>query len=321
MARVADGAGARFICPGDSEWCSSLDDLEIVEHDAKERRGGSPFGLWVRGDAELVTVAHRCIAVVGSRASTAYGEHVAAALGCDAAGRGFTVVTGGAYGIDAAAHRAALARPAPTVAVLAGGIDVLSPAGHVRMLEHTCEAGLLVSEAAPGSHPTKSRFLVRNRLIAALSGGTVVVEAALRSGALNTARWALELGRAVMGVPGPVTSMASAGVHELLRQPATLLVTDAREVIEHVSPLGEGLAPRKSGVVRPLDLLSPLSRQVLDATPRSGPAQAEALARLTGLSTVLVEAQLDDLAAAGFVTQRLDGWVLARPAGASRGGR
>jgi DNA processing protein len=115
--------------------------------------------------------------------------------------------------------------------------------------------------------------------------------------------------------------MASAGVHELLRQPATLLVTDAREVIEHVSPLGEGLAPRKSGVVRPLDLLSPLSRQVLDATPRSGPAQAEALARLTGLSTVLVEAQLDDLAAAGFVTQRLDGWVLARPAGASRGGR
>ena len=188
MARVADGAGARFICPGDSEWCSSLDDLEIVEHDAKERRGGSPFGLWVRGDAELVTVAQRCIAVVGSRASTAYGEHVAAALGCDAAGRGFTVVTGGAYGIDAAAHRAALARPAPTVAVLAGGIDVLSPAGHVRMLEHTCKAGLLVSEAAPGSHPTKSRFLVRNRLIAALSQGTVVVEAALRSGALNTAR-------------------------------------------------------------------------------------------------------------------------------------
>lgn len=313
MARAADGVGARFVCPGDPEWCSSLDDLEILEQDARERRGGAPFGVWIRGNADLATVARRCIAVVGSRASTAYGEHVAAALGCDVAERGFTVVTGGAYGIDAAAHRAALVRPAPTVAVLAGGIDMLSPAGHARMLERTCEEGLLVSEAAPGSHPTKSRFLVRNRLIAALSQGTVVVEAALRSGALNTARWGLELGRAVMGVPGPVTSMASGGVHELLRQPATLLVTDAREVIEHVSPLGEGLAPRKSGVVRPLDLLGTLSRQVLDATPKSGPVPAEAIARLTGLSTVQVVEQLDILADAGFVTQRLDGWVLARP--------
>jgi DNA processing protein len=208
IGAAAAAVGARFVCPGDDEWPLGLDDLAQLEGESGERRGGAPFGLWLRGNGSLASLSRRCVAVVGSRAATAYGEHVATTIAFDAAGQGFTTVSGGAYGIDAAVHRATLAGQSATIAILAGGIDRLYPAGNIRMLEHVTERGLLVSEAAPGSTPTKSRFLVRNRLIAALSQGTLVVEAALRSGALNTARWAMDLGRAVMGVPGPVTSMA-----------------------------------------------------------------------------------------------------------------
>jgi DNA processing protein len=313
VARAAQEVSGRFVCPGDPEWQPALDDLQNLEGQPGDRRGGAPFGLWVRGGGHLAEVSLRCVAVVGSRGSTAYGEHVAAGIAFDAAERGFTIVSGGAYGIDAAAHRAALSGPAPTIAVLAGGIDNLYPVGNAKLLEQVSTSGLLVSEAAPGYTPSKSRFLVRNRLIAALSQGTVVVEAALRSGALNTARWALDLGRGVMGVPGPVTSKASAGVHELLRQPGTLLVTDALEVIEHVSPVGEGLAPRKSGVVRPMDLLARGSRLVLDHTPTSVPATVQAIAQDACLTAADVRSHLSTLQAAGLVVQRCDGWMLATP--------
>jgi DNA processing protein len=197
--------------------------------------------------------------------------------------------------------------------VLAGGIDNLYPVGNTKLLEQVCTSGLLVSEAAPGCAPSKSRFLVRNRLIAALGQGTVVVEAALRSGALNTARWALDLGREVMGVPGPVTSRASGGVHELLRQPGTLLVTDALEMIEHVSPVGEGLAPRKSGIVRQLDLFAQGGRLVLDHTPKQIPARAESIARSAGLTAAEARSHLSTLQGAGLVVERPDGWMLAPP--------
>lgn len=201
IARAADAVGARFACPGDADWDPALEDLRRLEDERGDRRGGAPFGLWLRGGGSLCELSRRCVAIVGSRASTAYGEHVAASLAFDSAERGFTVLSGGAYGIDAAAHRAVLARESYTIAVLAGGINRLYPAGNARLLKQVSERGLLVSEAAPGCTPTKSRFLVRNRLIAALSQGTVVVEAALRSGALNTARWALDLARGVMGGP------------------------------------------------------------------------------------------------------------------------
>jgi DNA processing protein len=199
------------------------------------------------------------------------------------------------------------------VAVLAGGVDNLYPAGNSTLLGEVAVHGLLVSEAPPGCVPSRSRFLVRNRLIAALSQGTVVVEAALRSGALNTARWALDLGRGVMGVPGPVTSRTSAGVHELLRQPGTLLITDALEMIEHVSPAGVGLAPRKSGRVRSVDNLEGVSRRVLDATPKLSGAAAESIALHAGVQPGEAGRHLARLRDAGLVTERADGWVLAPP--------
>jgi DNA processing protein len=313
VARDAETASGRFVCPGDAEWEPALDDLERLEDEAGDRRGGAPFGLWVRGDGHLSELTRRCVAIVGSRGSTAYGEHVASGLAFDAAERRFTIVSGGAYGIDAAAHRAVVARTSPTIAVLAGGIDDLYPTGNATLLEEICRMGVLVSEAAPGCKPSRSRFLVRNRLIAALSQGTVVVEAALRSGALNTARWALDLGRGVMGVPGPVTSRVSTGVHELLRQPGTLLITDALEMIEHVSPAGVGLAPRKSGIVRQMDLFAPGSRLVLDHTPKAAPAPIQTIARAAGLTAEDVRSHLTTLQGAGLVVERPDGWTLAPP--------
>ena len=256
MLRAAERVSATYLIPGDEAWPVELADLAVLESATGDRRAGEPFGLWVRGPLALTGLPSTAVAIVGARASTEYGDHVAGALaaGCSAHDR--AVISGGAYGIDAAAHRGALAGDGPTVAVLASGIDRLYPTGHRGLLDEVAVAGLLVSEAAPGCAPSRSRFLVRNRLIAALSGGTVVVEAALRSGSLNTARWARDIGRVVMGVPGPVTSMMSAGVHELLRQPEGVLVTDVDEVLELLSPIGCGLAPPKQGPVVAWDGLS-----------------------------------------------------------------
>jgi DNA processing protein len=169
------------------------------------------------------------------------------------------------------------------------------------MLRRILERGCLVSESAPGCAPSKSRFLVRNRLIAALTRGTVVVEAAVRSGSLNTARWARDLDRVVMGVPGPVTSAASAGVHELLRSETALLVTAADEVVEHLSPIGTGLAARRQEPARPRDRLGPRARQVLDAVPRVQSASTTSIARTAGLPPAEVEPCLQRL--------RDDRWV------------
>jgi DNA processing protein len=275
------------------------------------RRAAAPFGLWVRGDLSLEDVGRRSVSIVGARASSAYGEHMAGELAATCGARGLAVVSGGAYGIDAAAHRGALVAPAPTVAVLAGGIDRLYPAGNTSLLRTIAREGAVIAEAAPGCIPTKSRFLVRNRIIAALSLGTVVVEAALRSGALSTARWARDLDRQVMGVPGPVTSMTSAGVHELLRQPGSVLVTDADEVIEQISPIGEGLAARKSGTTTVRDGLDVLARLVLDAVPRFTAAEAESIATVAGLPMAETARCLEQLAAAGLVEGGQDGvWRL-----------
>lgn len=237
LLEIAARVGARFVVPGDVEWPLSLDQLSVFESGPADRRAGAPLGLWVRGAPVLAATCATSVAVVGARAASEYGLHVAGDLGGGCAQQGVAVVSGAAYGIDAAAHRGALAVGGRTVAVVAGGVDVSSPAGLAALLAQIAADGLVVSEAAPGSPPSRSRFLVRNRLIAALSQGTVVVEAALRSGALSTARWARDLHRVVMGVPGPVTSMLSAGVHELLRQPETNLVARPSDVLELVAPL------------------------------------------------------------------------------------
>lgn len=310
MRRIADRVAARFLVPGDAEWPGVLTDLRGVESNLGDRRGGEPFGLWVRGPLLLSAVTPGAVSIVGARASTTYGDHVAGALGAGCAAQKHVVVSGGAYGIDAAAHRGALAVEGRTVAVLASGIDRLYPVGHGGLLDEVAATGLLVSEAAPGCSPSRSRFLVRNRLIAALTEGTVIVEAALRSGSLNTARWARDLGRVLMGVPGPVTSMLSAGVHEMLRQPESVLVTDADEVLEMVSPIGTALAPVKQGTVSPRDGLDEASRRLLDAVPKVAAAPIGSIATLAGMAPSQALGNLGELCRQGLVLRVSQGWRL-----------
>jgi DNA processing protein len=307
---AASRVDARYLVPDDHEWPLELTDLRWLETAAGERRAGEPFGLWVRGRVRLSDVASRAVAIVGARAATPYGEHVSGALAGGCATHGLVVVSGGAYGIDAAAHRGALAVDRPTVAVLASGIDRLYPVAHGGLLREIADQGLLVSEAAPGCPPSRSRFLVRNRLIAALTRGTVVVEAALRSGSLNTARWARDLGRLLMGVPGPVTSMMSGGVHEMLRQPDSVLVTDAEEVIDLVAPIGAAPAPDKHGPVAERDMLDADLRRVLDATPVVAAAPTGSIATMAGLAPSQAVALLGRLADLGLVLRVGNGWRL-----------
>ncbi len=239
----ARASGVRYLVPGDTEWPGSLADLDTCEV-AEPVQGcrGAPLGLWVRGPHDLRGLA-RSVAVVGSRSATAYGDQVAADIAAGCAGAGVPVVSGAAFGIDVAAHRGALAGGGATVAVLACGVDRVYPKAHAGLLEHLAATAAVVSESPPGAQPLRHRFLARNRLIAALTTGTVVVEAAFRSGALNTANWARQILRPVMAVPGPVTSPASQGTHELVRNQGAVLVTSAAHVLEVVSPAGERLVP------------------------------------------------------------------------------
>ncbi|MEU9915806.1 DNA-processing protein DprA [Streptomyces sp. NPDC051001] len=300
--RIAGDCGVRFVCPGDAEWPGQLDDLG----DAR------PLGLWVRGAPSLRMWALRSVAVVGARACTEYGAHMAATLACGLAERGWVVVSGGAYGVDGAAHRGALGAGGATVAVLACGVDRPYPPGHTELITRIAEQGLVVGELPPGDHPTPSRFVLRNRVIAALTRGTVVVEAAYRSGSLVTARAAQRLGRHTMGVPGPATSALSAGVHELLRGDA-VLVTDAEEVVELVGDMGE-LAPDRRGPVLPRDLLAPGARRVLAALPSRGAATAAQVG--SGAQTTRDDAiaRLYELRSLGYVERHGDGWKLTRQA-------
>ncbi|MEU6891280.1 DNA-processing protein DprA [Streptomyces sp. NPDC046557] len=315
LAEAAE-AGVRFLCPGSARWPTQLDDLG----DAR------PVGLWLRGGADLRTWALRSVAVVGARACTPYGAHMAQTLAAGLAERGWVVVSGAAYGIDGAAHRGALASGGATVAVLACGADVAYPRGHAGLLGRIAGQGLVLGELPPGSHPTPSRFVLRNRVIAALTRGTVVVEAAVRSGSLVTARRARELGRLTMGVPGPATSGLSAGVHELLRGEA-VLVTDAAEVIELVGGMGE-LAPERRGPVLPRDLLDPAAARVLEALPAGRPAGVEEVSLAAGTGTDEVIGRLYELHSLGFVERQGDDWQLTargprggtRTGGARRGG-
>ncbi|MFJ6794094.1 DNA-processing protein DprA [Streptomyces sp. NPDC091268] len=309
LAAAAE-AGCRFVCPGTAQWPTQLDDLG----DAR------PVGLWLRGRPDLRTWALRSVALVGARACTPYGAHMAQTLAAGLSERGWVVVSGAAYGIDAAAHRGALASGGATAAVLACGVEVAYPRGHWELLGRIAAQGLVIGELPPGSHPTPSRFVLRNRVIAALTRGTVVVEAAHRSGSLVTARRARELGRFTMGVPGPATSGLSAGVHELLRGEA-VLVTDADEVIELVGSMGE-LAPARCGPVLARDLLDRDTRRVLEALPAGRPADLGDIALAAGAGTDEVIARLYELHSLGFVERLGDRWQLTRqsPGGGTRTG-
>ncbi|MFF5918914.1 DNA-processing protein DprA [Streptomyces flavochromogenes] len=297
LATIHDLDG-RFLVPGDTEWPRQLDDLA----DAR------PLGLWVRGPADLRTWALRSVALVGARACTPYGAHTAADLATDLARKGWVVVSGAAYGIDGAAHRGALAAGGATVAVLACGVDTPYPRGHDQLIRRIAEQGLVVGELPPESHPTPSRFILRNRVIAALTRGTVVIEAQHRSGSLVTARAAARLGRHTMGIPGPVTSALSAGVHELLRGDAAL-VTDADEIVELVGDMGQ-LAPARRGPVLPRDLLAPAAAHILEAIPARGPTPATVIARRAGTTPDDTLARLYELHSLGFVERHGEGWQL-----------
>lgn len=299
---TARRTGARFVIPGDPEWPAQLDDLG----DAR------PLGLWVRGTPDLRLWALRSVAVVGARACTEYGAHMAAELAGDLAEQGWIVVSGGAYGVDAAAHRGALGATGATIAVLACGVDRAYPQGHAELITRIARQGLVVGELPPGEHPTPSRFVLRNRVIAALTRGTVVVEAACRSGSLATARAAERLGRHTMGVPGPATSARSAGVHALLRSGATL-VTNAAEVIELVGAIGD-LAPERPAPVLPLDLLGPDTRRVLEALPARRVARVTEVARGAQTTPDDALARLYELRSLGYAERLDDGWRITRQA-------
>jgi DNA processing protein len=299
--------GIRFVIPGDDEWPASLDDLAGAG--VLHARGEVPVGLWVRGPYRLDRLG-TAVAVVGSRSSTQYGDHVAGEIAAVLGAAGRPVVSGAAYGVDYAAHRGAVAAGAPTVAVLACGVDRAYPLGHRQMLDHLAERHAVVSEAPPGSAPFRIRFLSRNRIIAALTRGTVVVEAAIRSGALNTASWADQLHRTVMGVPGPVSSAASEGVHELIRAGAATLVTRGEDVLELLGASGDDLAEVARAPAGPRDRLSVRARQVLDAVPVSSPAPTASVAVVAGLGAEEVERLLGGLAADGHVERLPAGWRL-----------
>ncbi|GAB3579060.1 DNA-processing protein DprA [Calidifontibacter terrae] len=291
MGRLIRAHRIRVVIPGDAEWPAGFADLDAP-----------PWCLWVRGAGRLDGLMGRSVAVVGSRASTAYGTTVARELGHDLTQAGWTVVSGAAYGIDAAAHEGALAAGRPTVAVLACGVDRAYPSGHRDLLDRIRVDGVVVSELAPAMTAMKQRFLSRNRLIAAMTAGTVVVEAGLRSGSLNTARHAGDLARPVAAVPGSVMSVTSAGTNELIRKGATL-VTDAAEVLELVAPMGQQLLMPLRAPELPLDLASEEARRTRDAFPAVREVSVDTLVRVAGLTPGEVFGALGELAALGLVEQ------------------
>jgi DNA processing protein len=312
-------SGIRIVCPGDPEWPGQLADLGDDQ----------PYALWLRGNADLRFSCLRSVAIVGSRAATAYGSYVAAEFAASVAARGLAVVSGGAFGVDAAAHRGALAADGVTVAVLACGVNVPYPTAHAELFDAISAQGVLVSEWPPGQHVSRLRFLIRNRMIAALATGTLVVEAGQRSGAVNTARYARDLRRRLMVVPGPITSDLSAGCHQVIREWQGTLVTSAAEVIEDLSPVGEPVpgappaagpgtaarlpASRQGPLVVPRDLLDLESARVLDAMPRRGGVGTVRVAQRAGLAPATTATLLGRLATGGFVERCDDGWRLRRP--------
>lgn len=308
----AEAAGLRWVVPGDDEWPEPLGDLDHVE--PLGGTAGAPLGLWVRGTARLDEALSAAVSIVGARAATTYGLGLAGEIAAGLSDAGATVVSGAAFGIDAAAHRGALAARGTTVAVLAGGADVPYPRAHVSLLDLVAADGAVVSEQPPGQVAIRARFLTRNRVIAALAGGTVVVEAAARSGSLNTLHWADRLGRTTMGTPGPVTSQMSEGVHLAIRSGEAELVTDAADVLESLGGIGAEPAPEAVRRTTAYDRLGPDAARTLDGLSWSERLTADQVAQRAGLAGCQVHEHLDALVEAGYAERLGDGWTLVRRA-------
>jgi DNA processing protein len=308
--------GAVLLTPDDPAWPRGIDALGVH----------APLGLWVRGRRGALASGSPSIALVGARAATGYGEHVAMEASAGLVDRGFTVVSGGAYGIDGMAHRAALASDGTTVAFLAGGVDRFYPLGHESLLARIVQTGVVVSELPCGAAPTKWRFLQRNRLIAAASEATVVLEAGIRSGSLNTAGHAAALGRPLGAVPGPVTSPASAGCHRLLREFDAVCVVDADQMAELAGGArGDDLGRRSShwaaqnggraledGHASGTAADDPTGVRTLDALSSRVPRDVADVARRAGLSVPETMSALGRFEAEGVVERRPSGWLRRR---------
>ncbi|RKQ36577.1 DNA-protecting protein DprA [Kocuria tytonis] len=305
-ARHAEQLGAWTVVPEDPDWPSSLADLGLQQ----------PIVMWGRGDRARLADLRRSVAVVGSRNASAYGAAVTRGIARELTAAGWCVVSGGAYGIDAVAHTAALQtgpEPGATAAVLACGVDRFYPAANAELLGRICERGLVLSEVPLGCAPTRYRFLQRNRIIAALTGATVVTEAAWRSGALNTARHAAALSREVAAVPGDVLVGGSAGCHRLIRDDHAVLVSNGGEVLELVEPLGNEATVElrdaaQRAVRRPHDALDPVLLRVFDALPLHGDADPTQVCRVSGLSPSEVLTGLATLRERGLAVDSLLGW-------------
>jgi DNA processing protein len=296
--RAAVNHSVKLVLPTDAAWPPGMDDLG--PH--------APIALWLRGNQSTLARANPGIALVGARAATGYGEHVTMEASAGLVDRGYTIVSGAAYGIDGMAHRAALASDGQTIAFLAGGVDRFYPSGHDALLTRIVETGAVVSELPCGSPPTKWRFLQRNRLIAAASQATIVLEAGWRSGSLNTAGHAATLGRPIGAVPGPVTSAASVGCHRLIREFDAILVTNAAEMAE-LAPLdsaaGEAEAVAGAGSQSGGATLT----RVIDALSARSPRSTEDVAARAGLSVADVQGQLGTLQVMGGVVESERGWT------------
>jgi DNA processing protein len=327
--RLADllSPGMRRIIPSDPEWPGGLQTLGDDQ----------PYALWLRGTvSDLAKLSRRAVAIVGARAASAYGSYVAADLAASMAARGWTVISGAAYGVDGSAHRGAIGAGGMTLAVMACGVDRPYPAGHKDLLDTVAGSGAVISEWPPGCPVARTRFLVRNRVIAALSAGTVIVEAGRRSGALNTARHARDLGRKLMAVPGPVTSELSAGCHSIIRDWGATLVTCADDVLEILSTVraeadgGAGAARDRAGIPPDVpaatsprdapsredlirDRLDLEAATVLDALPARGGRPVLDIAARAGLDPSVVLAKLGVLAVYGLAERTDRGWRCCRP--------
>ncbi|MET8799776.1 DNA-processing protein DprA [Nocardia sp. NPDC004568] len=297
-------SGGRLITPDDAEWPAwrMLGLAQLTP--GRDPDGAVPLVFWVRGGRDLSELTERAVAVVGARCSTGYGDRAAAAMAGDLAVRGWTVISGAAFGIDSTAHRAALAVGGATVAVLACGADRPYPAQHDRLIARIAETGLVVSEYPPGTVARKHHFLVRNRLIAALADGVLVVEAGLRSGARNTVKWARRIGRPALAVPGSVESAASAGCHRMIREGEATLVTGPEDVLAEIAPLHLPLTAGSTGA----DRLGDTESRVLTALPAVGGRWPHDIAAATGIAVAEVRVALVALDLAGMAGRREVGW-------------
>ncbi|MGV8895865.1 MAG: DNA-processing protein DprA [Rhodoglobus sp.] len=298
--RQAARFGARLRVPADESWPTGLADLGP----------SGPLALWTRGTEEAFASLGRSIALVGARAATGYGEHVTMEASAGLVDRGYAIVSGAAYGIDGMAHRAALASHGHTVAFLAGGVDRFYPSGHDALLGRIVEHGMAISELPCGSQPTRWRFLQRNRLIAAASLATVVIEAGWRSGSLNTANHALSMSRPVGAVPGPVTSAASAGCHKLIREGQVMCVTNADEMAE-LAPLDDRVEPagQVSLPESPSASSNPTGTRVTDAMSVRSPREVSDIAARSGLAIADVRAELGRMQLDGAARESERGWI------------